>query len=112
MVLCRNRLGRALWFEQLPWPFTGRNGVSALGLWELLCPVLLLVFGFSVVSLALITELGNAEGVTHLRHPVTISNWDRGEGYYTKKTLHGNPKLSLKFYVACFPECVEGLAAS
>lgn len=68
MVFCRDRLGRALWFEQLPRPFTGRNGVCALGLWELLCPVLLLGFGFSVVSLALITELGDAGGVTRLRH--------------------------------------------
>lgn len=64
MLFCRSRLGRALWFEQLPQPFTGRNGVSAPSLWELLCPMLLLAFGFSVVSLALI-ELK----VTHLRHP-------------------------------------------
>lgn len=69
MVFCRNRLGRGLWFEQLPQPFTGRNGVSALSLWELLCPVLLLVFGFSVVTLALMAELSDAEGVTHLRPP-------------------------------------------
>lgn len=66
---CRNRLGRGLWFEQLPQPFTVRNGVPALSLRELLCPVLLLVFGFSMVSLALITELGDAEGVTRMRHP-------------------------------------------
>lgn len=71
MVFCRNRnrLGRGLWFEQLPQPFTGRIGVCALSLWELLCPMLLLVFGFSMVSLALISELSDAEGVTHLRHP-------------------------------------------
>lgn len=69
MVFCGSRLGRGLWFEQLSQPFTVRNGVSALSLWELLCLVLLLVFGFSMVSLAPITELSDAVGVTHMRHP-------------------------------------------
>lgn len=67
--LLQEQAGRGLWLEQLPQPFTGRSGVSALSLWELLCPVLLLVFGFSMVSLALMAELSDAEGVAHLRHP-------------------------------------------
>lgn len=65
----QEQAGRGLWLEQLPQPFTGRSGVSALGLWELLCPLLLLVFGFSMVSLALMAQLSGAEGVTHLGHP-------------------------------------------
>lgn len=39
---------------------------------------------------------------------------ERGEGYYGKKILRGNPELPPEVYVACFPGRVEvqGLAAS
>lgn len=67
MLLCRNSLGRGLQFEQLPKPFTVRNGASALSLLELLYLALLLVFGLSLVSFALVAELSDARGVSHLR---------------------------------------------
>ena len=116
MLLCRNSLGRGLQFEQLPQPFAIRNGASALRLRELLYPALLLVFGLSLVSLALIAEVSDARGVSRLRrrdgsYTLRLSlpdEWRGGGNTMAKKSPNKSKTLVKGLFCMFFWACRGG----